>query len=115
MQIGCQVALAEEKNEFSFPTQSGLRLFIDGLLQVSELTAAEREIIAPDTQSDLGAEQLLRQAVESLSHRPNHRFGASWPFILVPANLVTPVVRNSGLKSVLVVEQDEVPCIAKPL
>ena len=49
------------------PTQSGLRLFIDGLLQVSELTAAEREIIAPDTQSDLGAEQLLRQAVESLS------------------------------------------------
>ena len=49
------------------PTQSGLRLFIDGLLQVSELTAEERDIIAPDTQADLGAEQLLKQAVDSLS------------------------------------------------
>ena len=49
------------------PTQSGLRLFIDGLLQVSELTAEERKIIAPDTQADLGAEQLLKQAVDSLS------------------------------------------------
>ncbi|MEC7234212.1 MAG: heat-inducible transcriptional repressor HrcA, partial [Pseudomonadota bacterium] len=33
------------------PTQSGLRLFIDGLLQVSELTAEERDIIAPDAQA----------------------------------------------------------------
>ena len=49
------------------PTQSGLRLFIDGLLQVSELTAEERDIIAPDAQADLGAEQLLKQAVDSLS------------------------------------------------
>ena len=49
------------------PTQSGLRLFIDGLLQVSELTAEERGIIAPGTQTDLGAEQLLKQAVDSLS------------------------------------------------
>ena len=47
--------------------QSGLRLFIDGLLQISELTAEERDIIAPDTQTDLGAEQLLKKAVDSLS------------------------------------------------
>lgn len=49
------------------PTQSGLRLFIDGLMQVGELSADERAIIAPDLMGGESLDHVLRRAVEGLS------------------------------------------------
>lgn len=49
------------------PTQSGLRLFIDGLMQMGELSADERAAIAPDLAGGESLEQVLRRAVEGLS------------------------------------------------
>lgn len=49
------------------PTESGLRLFIDGLMQVGELSEAERAAIAPQLSGDESLDQTLRRAVEGLS------------------------------------------------
>lgn len=49
------------------PTQSGLRLFIDGLMQVGELSADERAAIAPDLAGGESLDHVLRRAVEGLS------------------------------------------------
>jgi heat-inducible transcriptional repressor len=49
------------------PTQGGLRLFIDGLMQVGQLSEEDRAAIAPDLASGEGLDHTLRRAVESLS------------------------------------------------
>ena len=49
------------------PTQTGLRIFIDGLLQVGELNDSEREAIAPKIDGTHSFEDILHQAVDGLS------------------------------------------------
>lgn len=49
------------------PTQGGLRLFIDGLMQVGQLSDDERAAIAPDLAGGESLDRTLRAAVESLS------------------------------------------------
>lgn len=52
------------------PTQNGLRLFIDGMLQVGRLSEAERADLAADVGGEAesgGTGAVLRRAVESLS------------------------------------------------
>ncbi len=48
------------------PTELGLRLFVDGLMQVGELTPEERRAIESESQSD-DVESLLEQAASRLS------------------------------------------------
>ena len=48
------------------PTQTGLRLFIDGLLQLGELSDVEREAIAPQL-NGTGMDDMLTQAIDNLS------------------------------------------------
>lgn len=49
------------------PTDSGLRLFIDGMMQSGDLSAAERAAITPQLTGDESMEDMLKQAVEGLS------------------------------------------------
>ena len=49
------------------PTQSGLRLFIDGMMQVGELSDEERARMAPDLPAEADMDMTLRRAVENLS------------------------------------------------
>lgn len=49
------------------PTQSGLRLFIDGLMQVGPLSEADRAAIAPDLPDRADIDTTLNRAVENLS------------------------------------------------
>lgn len=49
------------------PTQTGLRIFVDGLLQVGELSDEERDAIAPQLNGEQSYEHVLRQAVDGLS------------------------------------------------
>ena len=48
------------------PTELGLRLFVDGLMQVGELTAEERHAIESEARND-DVENLLQEAAERLS------------------------------------------------
>jgi len=48
------------------PTQTGLRLFIDGLLELGELSDVEREAIAPQL-NGTGMDDMLTQAIDNLS------------------------------------------------
>ena len=49
------------------PTQNGLRLFIDGMMQVGQLSEAERAAILPDLAGGESLDTTLRLAVENLS------------------------------------------------
>lgn len=49
------------------PTQSGLRLFIDGMMQVGALSDDERAAIAPELIGEADMDTTLRRAVEKLS------------------------------------------------
>ena len=49
------------------PTESGLKLFIDGMMQVGTLSDAERAAIAPDLSGEADMDTTLRRAVEKLS------------------------------------------------
>ena len=50
------------------PTEAGLRLFVDGFLQLGELSAEERESIEAElSESDLSVNELLEEATRGLS------------------------------------------------
>jgi heat-inducible transcriptional repressor len=49
------------------PTDSGLRLFIDGMMQVGDLSAEERGAMTPHLTGDESMEDMLTQALQGLS------------------------------------------------
>lgn len=49
------------------PTETGLRLFVDGLLQLGDLSDDERQAIAPQLDEGQNLDHVLRQAVDGLS------------------------------------------------
>ncbi|MGI9438391.1 MAG: heat-inducible transcriptional repressor HrcA [Parvibaculales bacterium] len=49
------------------PTDSGLRLFIDGMMQFGDLSAAERAAMTPELSGGESMEDMLKQALEGLS------------------------------------------------
>ena len=53
------------------PTEIGLRLFVDGLLQVGEMNEQERTLIAPQLSADAQLSDVVTQAVESLTGLSN--------------------------------------------
>jgi heat-inducible transcriptional repressor len=70
------------------PTQNGLRLFIDGLMQVGALSDAECARIAPDLPADADMDTTLRRAVEIY---PDWRRAPGWcwrPMPSVPSNIL---------------------------
>lgn len=63
----CGLLYAPHISAGRMPTQSGLRLFIDGMMQVGSLSDAERAAIAPDLVGEADMDTTLRRAVEKLS------------------------------------------------
>lgn len=53
------------------PTEIGLRLFVDGLLQAGEINEQERKGITPDIKADAQLSDVVTQAVESLTGLSN--------------------------------------------
>jgi len=49
------------------PTDSGLRLFIDGMMQLGDLSAQERAAMTPHLTGDESMEDMLKQALQGLS------------------------------------------------
>ena len=49
------------------PTDSGLRLFIDGMMQIGDLSSEERAAMTPQLNGDEGMEDVLKQALQGLS------------------------------------------------
>lgn len=49
------------------PTDSGLRLFIDGMMQLGDLSAEERAAMTPHLTGDESMEDMLKQALQGLS------------------------------------------------
>ena len=49
------------------PTDSGLRLFVDGMMQLGDLSAQERAAMTPHLTGDESMEDMLKQALQGLS------------------------------------------------
>ena len=49
------------------PTDNGLRLFIDGMMQSGDLSDEDRAAMTPHLNGDESMEDMLKQAVEGLS------------------------------------------------